>query len=205
MVEEYLNRIGAELGQWPPALVYGALILSAVLENLIPPVPGDTVVVFSAYLVGRGVLGLWPAYLATCAGGLAGFMAMYYLGYTRGRAFFLARGGRLFSAENLGKAEAWLARYGMALVVANRFLSGVRSVIALSAGMGRMDWRRVALWGLLSIALWNGLMFYAGMLVGQHWERMLDYLEKYNRVLTAALLACLLALAWRWWRRRSGS
>lgn len=203
-MEEYLNRLGTELGQWPPALVYGALIFSALLENLIPPVPGDTVVVFSAYLVGRGVLDLWLAYLATCAGGLAGFMAMYYLGYSRGRAFFVSRGGRLFSEENLGKAEAWLARYGMALVAANRFLSGVRSVIALSAGMGRMDWRRVALWGLLSIALWNGLMFYAGMLVGQHWERVLDYLEEYNRVLSGVLLAGVLALVWRWWRRRSG-
>lgn len=203
-MEEYLNRIGAELGQWPPPLVYGALVLSALLENLIPPVPGDTVVVFSAYLVGRGVLDLWLAYAATCAGGLAGFMAMYYLGFSRGRAFFAARGGRLFSAENLAKAEAWLARYGMALVAANRFLSGVRSVIALSAGMGRMEWRRVALWGLVSIVLWNGLMFYAGMLVGQHWERVLDYLEEYNRLLSGVLLACILALTWRWWRRRSG-
>ena len=84
-MEEYLNRLSTELGQWPPALVYAVLVLSAFLENVIPPVPGDTVVVFSAYLVGRGILGWWPVYLATCAGGLAGFLAMYYLGYSRGR------------------------------------------------------------------------------------------------------------------------
>jgi membrane protein DedA with SNARE-associated domain len=204
-MEEYLNRISAELGQWPPALVYLALILSAFLENVIPPVPGDTVVVFSAYLVGRGVLGLWVAYLATCAGGLAGFLAMYYLGYSRGRAFFVSRGGRLFSEENIAKAEVWLSKYGMALVAANRFLSGVRSVIALAAGMGRMDWKRVALWGLLSIALWNALMFYAGMLVGQHWERVLDYLQEYNRILAGLLVLVVLGLVWRWWRRRPRS
>lgn len=204
-MEEYLNRLSAELGQWPPVLVYGALILSAFLENIIPPVPGDTVVVFSAYLVGRGVLGLWAAYLATCAGGMLGFMAMFFLGYTRGRRFFVSRGGRLFSEENLAKAEGWLARYGLALVAVNRFLSGVRSVIALAAGMGRMDWKRVALAGLLSIALWNALMFYAGMLVGQHWGRVLEYLEEYNRILTGLLVAGALGLAWRWWRRRSRS
>ncbi|MCC7265544.1 MAG: DedA family protein [Candidatus Latescibacteria bacterium] len=204
-MEEYLSRLSAELGQWPPALVYGALILSAFLENIVPPVPGDTVVVFSAYLVGRGVLGLWAAYLATCAGGMLGFMAMFFLGYTRGRMFFVSRGGRLFTEDNLAKAEGWLARYGLALVAANRFLSGVRSVIALAAGMGRMDWKRVALAGLLSIALWNALMFYAGMMVGQHWGRVLEYLEEYNRILTALLVAGALGLAWRWWRRRSRS
>ncbi|MBI2502932.1 MAG: DedA family protein [Candidatus Latescibacteria bacterium] len=203
-MEEYLIRLSAELGQWPPALIYGALVLSAFLENVIPPVPGDTVVVFSAYLVGRGVLGLWPVYLATCAGGLAGFLAMYYLGYSHGRTFFATRGRRLFSAENIARAEAWLSRYGVALVAANRFLSGVRSVIALAAGMGRMEWKRVAFWGLVSIALWNGLMFYAGLLVGQHWQRVLEYLEEYNRVLSGVLVLVGLALAWRWWRRRSG-
>lgn len=201
-MEAYLNRISTELGQWPPALVYAVLALSAFLENVIPPVPGDTVVVFSAYLVGRGILGLWPVYLATCAGGLAGFMAMYYLGYSRGRAFFLSRGGRLFSAENIGRAEAWLSRYGVALVAVNRFLTGVRSVIAIAAGMGRMDWRRVAAWGLVSIALWNALMFYAGLLVGQHWGKVLEYLQEYNRVLMGLLALGALGLVWRWWQGR---
>ena len=201
-MEEYLNRISTELGQWPPILVYAALALSAFLENIIPPVPGDTVVVFSAYLVGRGILGLWPVYLATCVGGLAGFMAMYYLGYSRGRAFFASRGGRLFSAENIGRAEAWLSKYGVALVAVNRFLTGVRSVIAIAAGMGRMDWKRVAAWGLVSIALWNALMFYAGLLVGQHWGKVLEYLQEYNRVLTGILAIGALGLVWRWWRGR---
>lgn len=204
-MEGILNQLSAELGQWPPALVYGALVLSAILENLIPPVPGDTVVVFSAYLVGRGVLELWAAYLANCAGGLIGFLAMYYLGVARGREFFSARGGRLFNTENLAKAEGWLGKYGLALVAANRFLSGVRSVIALAAGIGRMDWRRVALAGLVSILLWNAVMFYAGMLVGQHWGRVLEYLEEYNRVLTAGLAAGACWLAWRWWRGRPRS
>jgi len=71
--------------------------------------------------------------------------------------------------------------------------------------MGRMDWKRVAAWGLVSIALWNALMFYAGMLVGEHWERVLEYLAEYNRVLTGLLVLLVLGLVWRWWRGRSRS
>ena len=67
---------------------------------------------------------------------MAGFLVMYYLGYSRGRAFFAGRRG----AAKLARAERWLSRYGVALILGNRFLSGIRSVIAIGAGLGRMPW-----------------------------------------------------------------
>ena len=199
----YLEALIAELSGVDPIWAYGLLSLSAFLENVIPPVPGDTVVVFSAYLVGRGALGFWPVFLATCAGGTAGFLTMYYIGYSRGRAFFSGRGGRFFSAANLAVAERWLARYGVALILGNRFLSGIRSVIAIGAGLGGMSWSKVALCGLLSMVAWNGLLLYAGLLVGQNWEQVTGVLAQYNRVLVGALVLAGAGLAWRWWRTRS--
>lgn len=201
-MEEPLNRLTAELGQWNPLWVYGALLLSAFLENVIPPIPGDTVVVFSAYLVGRGVLEWWPVYLATCAGGMAGFLVMYYLGRRHGRSFFASRGGRFFSAQRAASAERWLARYGALLILVNRFLSGIRSVIAVAAGMGGMNWKKVALCGLASMVLWNGGMLYAGLLVGENWEAVMGYLQHYNRAVSLVLVAGAAFLALRWWRRR---
>ena len=87
-MESWFAEFVEQLGQWNPLWVYGVLTISAVLENIIPPIPGDTVVVFSAYMVGRGALNLWMVYLSTCIGGIAGFLLMYYLGYHRGRVFF---------------------------------------------------------------------------------------------------------------------
>ena len=48
---------------------------------------------------------------------MAGFLVMYYLGYSRGRAFFAGRRG----AAKLAQAERWLSRYGVALILGNRF------------------------------------------------------------------------------------
>ena len=201
-MEEYIERLIESLSEWNPMWAYGFLLLSAFLENVIPPVPGDTVVVFSAYLVGRGVLDWRPVYLVTCAGGLIGFLTMYYLGYRGGRAFFRSGTGRFFSSENLARAEQWLDRYGRALILANRFLSGIRSVIAIAAGIGRMNWKQVAAYGSISMGIWNGLLFYAGWSLGKNWGEVVDCLEKYNRIWILLLALFLLFLLLRRWRTR---
>ena len=201
-MEGYLRDLVDVLDGWDPLWIYMVLGLCAFLENIIPPVPGDAVVVFSSYLVVRGVLGLGPVYLATWVGGTAGFMAMYYIGFSQGRRFLQGRAGRFFAVGRLERARDWLARYGLWLVAANRFLSGVRSVIALGAGSVGMGWRPVLLVGSLSMAVWNGLLLYAGLLVGQNWAVVIDFLGHYNRVLVGALLLLGGLWAWRAWRRR---
>ena len=198
----WIEPIVARIGDWPPVLVYGVLAASAFLENILPPVPGDLVVVLSAYLAGRGVLEWLPVYLSTCLGGTAGFLVMYYFGRTRGRSFLQARGGIVFSSRRLQKAEGWLARYGLWLVLANRFLSGIRSVIALAAGLGGMNWRPVVLLGSLSMLLWNGALLYAGLQVGENWEQVTEWLGRYNRTIGGLLAVAAIAVGLRWWRRR---
>ncbi len=194
----YLDSLLAALSGVDPLWAYGLLLLSAFLENIVPPVPGDTVVVFSAYLVGRGLLNIWPVFLVTCVGGTAGFLVMYYLGYSRGRAFFAGRRG----TAKLAQAERWLSRYGVALILGNRFLSGIRSVIAIGAGLGRMPWPTVVLCSSIGMAVWNGLLLYAGFLVGESWEQVTAVLAQYNRVLVGILCLVGAVLLGRWWRKR---
>lgn len=182
-MEELVDSLVYSLEELNPFWAYGVLVISAFLENVIPPVPGDTVVVFSAYLVGRGSLEFLPVYLANCVGGITGFMVMYYLGLTKGRALLEGHGRRYFTQERVERAEEWLARYGILLVLANRFLSGIRSVIAIAAGLARMRSRSVLIWGLASVALWNALLLWAGILVGQNWRQILTYLSTYNWLL----------------------
>ena len=201
-MEEYLNRWIEDLSQWNPLWTYGALMISAFLENVIPPIPGDAVVVFSAYLVGRDALNLWLVYLATCLGGTAGFAVMYYLGYSQGRTLLSASRSRFFSSASIAKAGQWLARYGTALILVNRFLTGIRSVIAITAGIGGMGWKKVVLCGLVSMGIWNGILLYAGLLVGRNWGRILEYIDYYNRVFATLAVGILVVLLWRMWRKR---
>lgn len=198
---DFINNTVAELGRWNPLWAYLLLAVSACLENLIPPVPGDAVVIFSAYLVGLGVLEWIPVYVSTCLGGTLGFSVMFVLGARYGARVLQSR-LRVGSAHSLERAARWLERYGVWLVLANRFLSGIRSVIALSAGMGGMGWKPVVGLGLVSMAIWNGLLIYAGMLVGTNWERAVELLGDYNRTVLAAIATVLAVVLFRAWRRR---
>jgi membrane protein DedA with SNARE-associated domain len=169
------------------------------LENVVPPVPGDTVVVFSAYLVGRGIWDIAPVFATTVGGGVIGFMFMFFMGMRYGRSLFEARGGRVFTYQGLQRAESWLARYGFWLILANRFMTGVRSVVAISAGLGKMSPVRVLFAGVLSMMVWNGLLLYVGLLLGQNWGEVSELLRQYNRVLLGVFVLGIGILFVRRW------
>lgn len=161
------------------------LFFSSLAENLFPPMPGDTFVVLGAFLVGRGQLAVIPAYIATTAGSILGFMVLYLLGRRLGRTFFEGKHGRFFSEESLQRVERWFERYGYWVIGINRFLSGVRAVVSLAAGMVRMDWKPVFGLALVSCLIWNAALMALGIWLGEHWELILTY---YQRIITAVLL-----------------
>ena len=70
---EYLNQI---IDQITPAMAYVILFLSAIIENVFPPIPGDTVTVIGAYLISTEKLGFWGVYISTSTGSLVGFYVM---------------------------------------------------------------------------------------------------------------------------------
>ena len=159
-------------------------------------------VVFSAYLVGRQVLEWLPVYISTCLGGTLGFSCMFALGARLGREWLVHSRWKLASEERLQRAESWLERYGGWLILANRFLSGIRSVIALSAGIGGMPWKKVMLLSLASMALWNGVLMYAGVTVGSNWGAVSHALATYHRGVIALMLTGALIIIVRWRRKR---
>ena len=181
---------------------YLILGLSAFFENVAPPIPGDTVTVFGGYLVGRGQLGLATTIAATTIGSFAGFMAMYAAGRFLGHEL-LKHGSRVFSPEAMDKVHGWFERYGMGVVLANRFLSGARSVISLCAGIARLNWLTVAVCCLVSCLVWNGLLIWAGSKVGENWAIIITVLKKYNIAMAAVLAVAMAAWLGRGlWQRR---
>ncbi len=169
---------------------YVVLGLMACLENLIPPIPGDTVTVFGGYLAGTGRLNLYGVMAATTAGSFAGFMLLFAAGRLLGKKYFYERDRFFFSKKHMRTAAAWFARYGYTVVLCNRFLSGVRSVIALCAGITGLGTLRVACCSLLSCLVWNALLVISGSAAGENREIIASVLRKYNTA-----LVCLMAAA----------
>jgi len=173
------------------AYLYPALFVSAVLENLIPPIPGDTVTLFGAYLVGIGQLHFSGVFAATALGNFAGFMLLFFLGRFLEKEFFLNRNFRYFPKEGLLRAEQWFQRFGYMIILGNRFLSGARSVISIFAGISDLKTGKVALYCLISCLVWNGMLVYAGYKAGINWEAILGFLKQYNEIVLFIIIAAL--------------
>ncbi len=185
----------------PPGRIYFFLCLGAFLENVVPPVPGDTVIVFGAYLAGIGVIAVWPAYFAMWVGSTVGCLLIYGVAFVKGRAFFLRLNLKFLNEENLGRAEAWFNRYGGKIVVFNRFLPTVRIFVGIVAGISRMHPARMTLYVVCGTLLWNSLLVYFGLMVGENWQLVVDVLKTYNRVLVVLMVVGLIGFWW-WCKKK---
>jgi membrane protein DedA with SNARE-associated domain len=177
-----------------PAWIYASLFAVAFIENVVPPLPGDLLVVFGGYLVGVGTLSFAPTVLVATIGGTLGFMTLYTLGLRVGAAILDVDRMRWVPKRAARRAVAWLGRYGYAVVAANRFLSGGRSVISMAAGAARLKAVPTALWATVSGIAWCSLLVSVGYLVGDQWGVIGRYLALYGRWVTVATI--LVAIVW---------
>ncbi|MEX0822078.1 MAG: DedA family protein [Rhodothermales bacterium] len=204
-----MDEVVQDVVQWieilPPTWTYIALFVIAYGENVVPPIPGDIVIVFGGYLAGIGELNFFIVVLLSTLGGTAGFMSMYALGYLVGDSLRDPSRFSWLSTERIDKAERWLSRWGYGLVVANRFLSGLRSVISLTVGIARTNAPLTAAYCTLSAFVWTTLIVYGGYAVGENWQLVGRYLRDYGRVVFAVLGLILIVQTVRWYLKRYGS
>ncbi len=178
-----------------PIVAYFFLFISAFFENVLPPIPGDTVVVIGAYLVTTGQLDFWGVYISTTLGSVAGFFTMYLAGLRYGRPFIYKKSRRkIFKPEQIKKVEVWFGKWGYWVIFANRFLSGTRSVISLFAGMFHLNGWYVMALALISALIWNALLISGGLLLGRNWHRITEIIAQYNRYFLIAL--AVLVIYW---------
>ena len=168
----------------PDFLIYFFLGMSAFIENLFPPIPGDTITAFGAFLVGIGRLDFFWVYISTTLGSLLGFMSLFWIGGYLGRRFFIEKDYRFFKAKDIVKAEGWFRKYGYFLIALNRFFPGIRSVISIAGGISRLQVSRVILLALISCGVWNMIWIVLGYVLGTNWDtfeaKMSGILMKYN-------------------------
>ncbi len=198
---EFWNTFLVFLDHQPPGWIYFFLFVGAFMENLFPPIPGDTLIVFGAYLAGRGVISIWPAYLAMWAGSALGCLAVYGLAFWKGRAFFLRLNIRFLSKENMDYTERWFSRYGNKIIVFNRFLPTARAFVGLMAGIGQMHPVRMVMYVMLGTFLWNSLLVYLGLMVGKNWQMVIDMMKTYNQVVLGMMVVGGIGL-WFWHRKK---
>ena len=202
----YLDSFLNLLNSLPNTLLYFLLGVSAFVENVFPPIPGDTITAFGAFLVGTRRLCFLGVYLSTTLGSLLGFMFLFWVGSFLGRRFFIERDYRLFKARDIVRAEEWFQKYGYFLILLNRFFPGIRSVISIAGGISQLKVLKVALLALISSGVWNLIWIAVGYSVGTNWDtvrgEMARIMFKYNLIILILLGLVALIISLKMFKKR---
>jgi membrane protein DedA with SNARE-associated domain len=186
------------LSHYGYAGLFGLLVLGIV--GL--PVPDETLLVFSGYLISTGRLHPAPAFLAAFAGSVCGISLSYTIGRTLGHPAVLRYGRWLhITEERLERVHGWFQRVGEWLLMIGYFIPGVRHFTALVAGTSQLEYGIFARFAYAGAAIWVSTFLLLGYFVGEHWRAAMSLVHRYTLAFAAVLAAAAL-LVWLI-RRRS--
>ncbi len=187
---------------WIAQYGYAAIFFLLVLGIVGLPVPDETLLTFTGYLVFKGTLWLPLAFAAAFCGSACGITISYWVGRTFGLKVIHRYGRYLrIRAEHLEKAQAFFARAGHWSLTFGYFVPGVRHLTAFAAGMSELAMPQFAFFAYTGAGIWAATFIGLGYFLGERWKAVEQDLERYFGILTAAAAILIAAyLVWRKWR-----
>jgi membrane protein DedA with SNARE-associated domain len=188
---------------WITQYGYAAIFLLLVFGIVGLPVPDETLLTFSGYLIYTGHLSPLLAFASALAGSASGITLSYTLGRAFGIALLHRFGKHLhLTPERLERAHAWFERIGHWALTFGYYIPGVRHLTAYAAGISSLEPHRFAIFAYMGSVLWVSTFLSLGYLLGERWQVVQRNIDRYLVGLVIALAALLAAyLVWRWWRR----
>jgi membrane protein DedA with SNARE-associated domain len=191
---------------------YGYLAVAGfvLLEDFGVPVPGETILILGAVYAGTGRLNIFLVGLIGFLAAVAGDNIGFAIGHFGGRRL-IDRYGRyiLLTPERVDKATGFFERHGGKIVVAARFIEGLRQANGIIAGMTGMHWAKFLGFNALGAALWVGVWTAIGYFSGSHIDTIYSAATRYSTFLAIAVVVLILAYVarrlWKRWRSAADS
>ena len=191
---------------WITHYGYVAIFSLLVLGIVGLPVPDETLLTFTGYLVYQGHLPLAGAFLAALLGSTCGITLSYTLGRTFGLTLIHRYGRYLRITEaHVQKAHAFFRKAGHWSLTIGYFIPGVRHFTAYAAGMSDLEWPSFAAYAYSGAAIWVGTFIGLGYLLGERWKSVQ---ANFDRYVVWVVIATILAGAgyfiwWKWGRKKA--
>jgi len=185
---------------------YVAVLVLVSLESLGLPLPGETALLTASAYAAAGHLSIVGVVAAAVVGAVLGDAGAYWIGRTGGLAL-VRRYGRLLHVDDamMDRAQAFYQRHGGTTVFFGRFVSLLRILAALLAGVTRMPYARFTLYNVAGGLCWATLFGTLGYGFGRQLpaaERTLGQVGALLGLLVALLV--LVALVGPWLVRHAG-
>ncbi len=157
------------------------------------PVPDETLLALSGFLVSRGELHIIPTFIAAYLGSITGISISYAIGSTFGHHILLKYGHFIHITEaRLQKAHDWFEKIGRWTLLLGYFIPGVRHVVAILAGASELQMWEFALFSYTGGFIWTATFILLGYYFGIHWKSVLYAVD--HRVIIISIAAILTLL-----------
>jgi membrane protein DedA with SNARE-associated domain len=194
-LSEWLDRLAravlaviAALGPW------GVFALMAA-EQACLPIPSEITLLAAGFLASEGRAGFaLPIVIAAgIAGALTGASISYLVARRLGRPI-LQRYGRylLITPPRLDAVTAWTDRHGWKAVLFCRWITGLRALVSLPAGLAHMPYPKFLALTALGSGGWVVAGVLIGWLVGEEWQRILHLVKRANYIALIAIIVIAL-------------
>jgi membrane protein DedA with SNARE-associated domain len=153
---------------------YPAVFAAAFLEVIFPPIPSEVVfplVGFTAQSKGLGLENALGMAATGALGSTAGAVLIYFISIKVGRAAIVRFGKRVrISEQEIEKAERWFAKYGPVAVFTGRMVPGIREIISIPAGIGKMNLPKFVAYTFAGSLVWSVFLTLVGYYLGEAWS-----------------------------------
>lgn len=171
---------------------YPGVAIAMFVESFFAPIPSEIILPFSGFVAFGGSLNIYGVIVVATLAAYLGTLPFYFIGRW-GNEFvmeFLKKYGKylFISQDDLKKGFDAFERYGGGIVFFGRLIPIVRTVISFPAGVARMNFAQFSIYTLVGAGIWSSILASAGFFLGDRWDMVSVYVERYENVILILLL-----------------
>ncbi|MBW8382203.1 MAG: DedA family protein [Youngiibacter sp.] len=175
---------------------YIGTFLLILLENVFPPIPSEVILTFGGFMTTSTSMTVIGTIIAATIGSLLGAVILYYIGHILNRErldVIVKKYGHILrlKVSDLDKADAWFEKYGYRTIFFCRMVPILRSLISIPAGMAEMKFNLFLLYTTLGTLIWNTALVTAGAMLGENWEKVLEFMDVYSNIAYGAIFIAI--------------
>lgn len=175
---------------------FGVFLL-IFIENIFPPIPSEAVLGIGGFFISTTKLTFISVLFAATLGSVSGAVVLYYIGKyinsPKVRNVFIGKDKILrIDQDSLGKIKKIYTKYQKISVFFFRMVPVFRSIISIPAGMFNMNLIEFVILTTLGSTIWNALIIFAGMKLGENWKDIEVFIKDYTLIIIGIVVIFLI-------------
>ncbi len=198
-LDVYLNQWAGSMGHWLYVLVFGILFCETGLV-VTPFLPGDSLLFALGALasIEGSPMSVWVLLVILSVAAVLGDAVNYSIGFRVGPKVFSREDSWLLNKKHLIRTQRFYEKHGGKTIFLARFIPIIRTFAPFVAGIGKMGYRRFAVFNVTGGVSWVLSFVLGGYIFGN----APVVKRNFHFVIVAIILISVIPVAWELWRAR---